>query len=120
MTQLWTSSIAPASVRVPSSRMSQAVAWGWPSSRSAWKLWGGEIRLETRAGAGTTVRLFLPATIATFRGLLVQAGGQLFLLPIEAVERVIRITRADVEPIEGREIIRYHGHLLSVVWLSAL
>ena len=81
---------------------------------------GGEIRLETHAGAGTTVRMFLPATIATFRGLLVQAGGQLFLLPIEAVERVIRITRADVEPIEGREIIRYHGHLFSVVWLSAL
>jgi two-component system chemotaxis sensor kinase CheA len=81
---------------------------------------GGELRLETRAGAGTTVRMFLPATIATFRGLLVQAGGQPFLLPIEAVERVIRINRADVEPIEGREMVRYHGHPLAIARLSAL
>ena len=42
---------------------------------------GGEIRVETRAGAGTTVRMILPATIATFRGLVVQASGQSFLLP---------------------------------------
>jgi len=31
--------------------------------------------------------MVLPATVATFSGLLVQVGGQPFLLPIEAVER---------------------------------
>jgi two-component system chemotaxis sensor kinase CheA len=81
---------------------------------------GGEIHLGTRAGAGTTVRMLLPATIATFHGLLVQAGGQLFLVPTEAVERVIRIARDDVEPIEGRDLIRYNGHPLAVARLSAL
>ncbi|MGH8056117.1 MAG: chemotaxis protein CheA, partial [Candidatus Entotheonellia bacterium] len=39
----------------------------------------GQIRLESKPGVGTTVRMFLPATIATFRGLLVKAGGQPFL-----------------------------------------
>lgn len=81
---------------------------------------GGEIRVETRAGAGTTVRMILPATIATFRGLLVRAGGQPFLLPIEAVERAIRITPEDIEHVEGREVIRWNGHALSIARLSGL
>ncbi|MBI4379663.1 MAG: response regulator [candidate division NC10 bacterium] len=81
---------------------------------------GGEIRVETRAGAGTTVRMILPATIATFRGLVVRAGGQPFLLPIEAVERAIRITPEDIEHVEGREVIRWNGHALSIARLNGL
>ena len=81
---------------------------------------GGQIHIETQAGAGTTVRLILPATVATFRGLLVQAGGQPFLLPTEAVERAIRIASNEVERVEGREAIRWNGHPLSVVRLGRL
>ena len=80
----------------------------------------GQIHVETRAGAGTTVRMILPATIATFRGLLVRAGGQPFLLPIEAVERAIRITPEDIEHVEGREVIRWNGHALSIARLNEL
>ena len=42
---------------------------------------GGSVELDSRPRAGTTIRLIIPATIATFRGLLVRAGGQRFLLP---------------------------------------
>jgi len=81
---------------------------------------GGEIYIETQAGAGTTVRMILRATIATFRGLLVQAGGQSFLLPTEAVERAIRIASNEVESVEGREAIRWNGSALSIARLSGL
>lgn len=81
---------------------------------------GGQIRLETRPGAGTTVRMVLPATIATFRGLRVQAGGQSFLLPTEAVERAIRIAPEEIETVEGREAIRRNGHPLAVARLAGL
>lgn len=81
---------------------------------------GGQIRVETRAGVGTTVRMLLPATITTFQGLLVQAGGQSFLLPTETVERAIRIASREVESLEGREAIRWNGHSLSVARLGRL
>jgi len=81
---------------------------------------GGQIHIETRVGMGMTVRMILPASIATFRGLLVQAGGQPFLLPTEAVERAIRIVSKEVERVEGREAIRWNGHPLSVARLSRL
>ena len=80
----------------------------------------GQIRVETRLGEGTTVRLLLPATIATFRGLLVRAGGQSFLLPLEAVERVIRVGPAQMERVEGREMVRWNGSPLSVGRLGTL
>jgi two-component system chemotaxis sensor kinase CheA len=84
---------------------------------------GGQISLATRAGAGTTVRMILPAAIATFRGLLVQAGGQSFLLPTEAVERAIRVVSGEAESVEGREMIRWNGRPLSLArlgWLLGL
>ncbi len=81
---------------------------------------GGEIRVTTRMRAGTSVRMVLPATIATFRGLVVQAGGQSFLLPTDAVERAILVTNEAIESVEGREAIRWNGRPLFVARLSRL
>ena len=64
--------------------------------------------------------MILPATITTFRGLLVRAAGQPFLLPIEAVERAIRITPEQIERVEGREAVRWNGRALAVVQLGTL
>lgn len=81
---------------------------------------GGQIRIETHRGSGTTVRMVLPASIATFRGLLVRAGGQPFLIPTEAVERAIRVAAGEIEHVEGREAIRWNGRSLSLARLSDL
>ena len=64
--------------------------------------------------------MILPATIATFRGLLARAGGSLFLLPQESVERAIRVSDAEVQPVEGRETILWDGQRLSLARLSDL
>ena len=56
---------------------------------------GGSVELDSRPRAGTTIRLIIPATIATFRGLLVRAGGQRFLLPLDTLERVIAAEPVD-------------------------
>ncbi|MDA0164820.1 response regulator [Solirubrobacter ginsenosidimutans] len=78
---------------------------------------GGEVQLDTRPGEGTTIRLIAPATIATFRGLLVRAGEQRFLLPIENVDRAIA-----PEPLTqgGQLKIRYEGELLPCAPLANL
>jgi two-component system chemotaxis sensor kinase CheA len=81
---------------------------------------GGRIHIETRAGAGTRVRMILPATIATFRGLLVQAGGQPFLLPMNAIEQAICVANDSIEHVEGREAIRWDDRPLSIARLSRL
>ncbi|HYF91568.1 MAG TPA: response regulator [Symbiobacteriaceae bacterium] len=72
----------------------------------------GQVHLQSQAGQGTTVRLVLPATVATFRGLLLRAAGQSFLLPIEAVEQAIFVQEAAVQTLEGRPMLMWNGRLL--------
>jgi two-component system chemotaxis sensor kinase CheA len=80
----------------------------------------GEITLESRPGKGTAVRMVLPATIAGFRGLLVRAGGQPLLLSLDAVERVLRVSAADVGIVEGRDTLFRDGAPLRVARLDVL
>jgi len=80
----------------------------------------GRLSLETRVGAGTTVSMVVPASIATFRGLLVRAGDQAFLLPVESVERVIRVAPEEIVTVEGREAVPSRGHPLFVARLRSL
>jgi len=80
----------------------------------------GQIRIETRPGAGTRVRMLLPASIATFRGLQVAVEGKSFLLPHEAVATAMRYSSTEVESVEGHEAVRWHGHPLFVARLAVL
>lgn len=80
----------------------------------------GAINVQTAIGVGTTIRMILPASIATFRGLLVRASGQPFLLPLEAIERVTRFSTKEVQTLEGREVVYVNGHPLPVRSLGAI
>ena len=79
---------------------------------------GGAIMLETRAGAGTTFRIVLPLTLATFRGILVRAGERLFVIPAVSVERAVRVAVRDVQTVENRETIPLGGQAVSLVRLG--
>ena len=69
-----------------------------------WKL-GGQIGLETTRGAGTTFRIVLPVTLATFKGILISVGGQSFVIPTSAVDCIARVRREDIRTVENRETI---------------
>ena len=79
---------------------------------------GGVISVDTSADVGTTFRIVLPLTLATFRGVLVQAAERLFVLPLTQVERVVRVSKADITTVEGRETLSLNGQTLSLVRLE--
>jgi two-component system chemotaxis sensor kinase CheA len=79
---------------------------------------GGAIAIEMRADAGTTFRIVLPLTLATFRGVLVRTGDRLFVIPAISVERVVRAAAKDVRTVENRETIPLGGQTVSLVRLS--
>jgi two-component system chemotaxis sensor kinase CheA len=53
----------------------------------------GKVEVRTVQGKGTTIFLELPGTVASYRGLLVTAGGSKLLWPAEAVERAIGVSK---------------------------
>lgn len=81
---------------------------------------GGKISVQSRHQVGTTLQITLPQTLATFRGILVAAGGQTFVMPTVSVERVIRVKPSEIQTVENRETISLHGRAVSLARLEAV
>lgn len=79
---------------------------------------GGQISVETRRNAGTALRIVLPLALATFRGVLVQAGDRSFICPSLHVERVLRIRREHIKTVENRETIELDRKAVALVRLD--
>jgi two-component system, chemotaxis family, sensor kinase CheA len=52
---------------------------------------GGDVRVATRAGAGTTFELAVPLSLAALDALIVEAGGVVTSIPLESVRRIVRV-----------------------------
>jgi two-component system chemotaxis sensor kinase CheA len=79
---------------------------------------GGTIALDPRHDAGTSLRIVLPLTLATYRGILVRAGDHLFVVPATAVERVMQVAEKDIRTVENRETVPLDGQTVSLVRLG--
>ncbi len=79
---------------------------------------GGAIAVETVPDSGTTFRLLLPMSLATFRGVLVGDGGHLFIVPTANVERAISVRPEEIKTVENQETIKFAGKILSLIHLK--
>ena len=79
---------------------------------------GGTITFDTKIGEGTTFRIQLPVTLATFRGILVDLNDQQFVIPTINIERVMRIQMNDIKTVENRETMLVDGRIVSLVHLA--
>jgi two-component system, chemotaxis family, sensor kinase CheA len=79
---------------------------------------GGTISFDSQIGKGTTFRIQLPVTLATFRGILVELNGLQFVIPTMNIERVMRIQKSGVKTAENRETVVVDGKVVSLVHLA--
>lgn len=78
----------------------------------------GTVSVESHAGLGTTFRIIIPATRATFRGILVDVAGRQLVVPTTQVHRVTRVKSEDIQTVEGRETITLDARTVALVQLS--
>lgn len=79
---------------------------------------GGDIDLQTEAGAGTTFLITLPRTLSTFKGVLARSSDHLFFFPALALTNVMKVTRADIITAESRHFIKGHHENIGLVSLA--
>ena len=81
---------------------------------------GGEVRVHSVPGAGTTVRLVLPLSVAVSQVMIVEAGGQHFGVPVEAIRETVRVPAADIHRVKDREAVVLRDRLVPVHRLHRL
>ena len=74
--------------------------------------------VETTSGKGTTFRLQLPLTMATFKGILVEEASRLFVFPTVYTQRVLRVKRTEIETLASRPTIRTGDRTVPLVRLA--
>jgi two-component system chemotaxis sensor kinase CheA len=94
---------------------------GMDAVKAAMEQIGGTIDLHSQIGAGTTVTLRLPLTLAIIPALLVRVGGRLFALPMHSVTEVLDLQRSDIQEIgTGEKVLVLRGNPLPLFSLAKL
>ena len=81
---------------------------------------GGRVSLATRVGVGTTVRLDLPMTIAMSRIMVVEAGGQLFGISMDAVAETVRVTPDQISQLKNNLGFVLRERIVPIISLAEL
>jgi two-component system chemotaxis sensor kinase CheA len=82
---------------------------------------GGAVQVRSEPERGTTIQLDLPLSLALLRVVLVEAGGELFALPMAAVRRLLHVQREDLAArLEGGLGIEVDDEVIPLASLCAL
>lgn len=81
---------------------------------------GGRIAISSTAGTGTCFTITVPVTLATFKGILVEVSGHVFVVPTASVDRVNRHRRSDIQTVENRETVLVDEHRLPLVSMESV
>jgi two-component system chemotaxis sensor kinase CheA len=80
---------------------------------------GGDVRLVSEHGAGSHVEIRLPLTLAILRALLVRSAGGTFAIPLDRVQRTLRLADHVVRPVRSRPVLLLDGRALPLISGSA-
>ncbi|MCJ2016432.1 chemotaxis protein CheA [Methylobacterium sp. E-065] len=81
---------------------------------------GGRVSVESRVGAGTTVSLHLPRTIALSRILVVGVGEESYGIAMDAVLEVVRVPRSGIRAVDGGDAMVRRGRTVPIMRLAEL
>jgi two-component system chemotaxis sensor kinase CheA len=79
---------------------------------------GGMVDLDSTRGAGTTVTITLPITLAIIQALLVGVEEETFAIPLNSVLETLVVEPGEIGHSEGREILNLRGEPLLLRRLS--
>ncbi len=83
---------------------------------------GGNVTVETEIGAGTTVHVNLPLTLAIIPCLIVHSAAKRYAIPQSSICELVRVKRKDtatrIQRMKNAEVLRLRGTLLPLVRLK--
>jgi two-component system chemotaxis sensor kinase CheA len=83
--------------------------------RAAIRGLGGEVIMTSELGQGTSAQIRLPLTLAIMAALIVEADGRPFAIPLDRIERIVRISDQAVRSVAGRRMLVLTDGVLQIV-----
>ncbi|MCR9162015.1 MAG: chemotaxis protein CheA [Nannocystaceae bacterium] len=80
----------------------------------------GLIDVDTTPGRGSKFSITLPVTLAIIQALVIQTAKQTFCIPLNSVLESIMVSEADIETVEGHEVVSLRGKTLPILHLSRI
>jgi two-component system, chemotaxis family, sensor kinase CheA len=79
---------------------------------------GGRVSIQSRAGTGTTVRFLLPFSVMMTTVMSVQAGGQMFGVPLDSVVEAVRLPRSALSAVGAARAIVIREQTIPVIVIT--
>lgn len=80
----------------------------------------GLIDVDTAPGRGSKFSITLPVTLAIIQALVIETARQTFCIPLNSVLESIMVSEADIETVEGHEVVSLRGKTLPILHLSRI
>ena len=80
----------------------------------------GSIAIESEVDKGTRITVQLPLTLAVSSGLVVEASGETYIIPLENVVETVKINVKDIHSFGGKCFARLRGDVIGLEWLSRI
>ncbi|NDG85641.1 MAG: hypothetical protein EBX52_11490, partial [Proteobacteria bacterium] len=86
---------------------------------------GGSIDLSSKTGAGTSIKIKIPLTLAIVPALIVRSGADTFAIPQLNLEELVRVDSSAeqenrIEMLHGAPVYRLRGNILPLIDLNRI
>jgi two-component system chemotaxis sensor kinase CheA len=91
---------------------------GLDAVRTAIERVGGSVSIASRAGEGTCVKFSLPFSVMMTQVITVEAGGQTFAIPVDALVEIVRVPSAAIADVGSAQALIHRERTIPLIDLA--
>ena len=92
---------------------------GLDAVRTAIERVGGSVSIASRAGYGTCVKFSLPFSVMMTQVMTVEAAGQSFGIPVEALVEILRVPQSEIARVGSAQVLVHRERTIPLVDLAS-
>jgi two-component system chemotaxis sensor kinase CheA len=81
---------------------------------------GGNVKITSEQGKGTTIVLTIPLSVSIIGGLLINVSGDKYVLPLSSISTTVVIEANQIKSIHGQEAIVLREQVVPLIRVSKL